>query len=449
MILNQINTLPAVIALFMFVLAYIFVILEEFIHLRKSKPVVLAAGIIWVIVALLAKNNNMQEVAHQAIKNNILEYAELLLFLLVAMTYVNAMQERKVFEALKDWLVARGLSFRQLFWATGILAFFISPVTDNLTTALILCAVILAVGKDNKNFISLSCINIVVAANAGGAYSPFGDITTLMVWQENILKFSQFFKVFVPALVSFLIPAACMHFALVNTKPKSVHNHIPVKMSLGAKRMIMLFMLTIITAVCFHNFLHLPAAIGMMTGLGYLKLLGYYIKLKETKLKSSSAHLSNLVPFDIIEKIEGIEWDTLLFFYGVMLCVGGLATIGYLEILSNAMYHSWGASLPAIHHQTPANIMIGLLSAIIDNIPVMYAVITMRPEMSEGQWLLVTLTAGIGGSLLSIGSAAGVALMGQAKKHYTFFSHLKWTWAILIGYFVGIWVHFLVNKGTF
>ena len=126
-----------------------------------------------------------------------------------------------------------------------------------------------------------------------------------------------------------------------------------------------------------------------------------------------------------------------MFFYGVIHCVDGLGTIGCLGMLSESMYIGLGP--------TWANILVGILSAIVDNIPVMFAVLTMMPEMSHGQWLLVTLTAGVGGSLLSIGSAAGVALMGQARGMYTFFGHLKWSWAIGLGYAASIWVHFLIN----
>jgi len=132
-----------------------------------------------------------------------------------------------------------------------------------------------------------------------------------------------------------------------------------------------------------------------------------------------------------------------------MLCIGGLDAIGYLEKVSTLIYNNLGTNLPIMHQQTPANIIIGVLSAIIDNIPLMFAVLTMDPAMAKGQWLLVTLTSGIGGSLLSIGSAAGVALMGQTRGIYSFFSHLKWSWAILLGYIAAIYVHFLVNSKLF
>ncbi len=440
-------------ALIIFVVAYIVVMVEEFTHLRKSKPVILAAGIIWALIALVYSGHGDSVSAEEAVRHNILEYAELMLFLLVAMTYINSMDERLVFSALRSWLVRKGFTYRQLFWLTGLLAFFISPVADNLTTALLMCAVLLAVGADNPRFISLGCINIVIGANAGGAFSPFGDITTLMVWQKGLVEFWTFFLLFIPSAVNWLVPAAIMHFAVPNLKPAASNTVIPMKR--GAKRIIALFLLTIVTAVSFHNFLHMPPMLGMMTGLAYLQVFGFYLKKTHhhevawyEKLRNnvSDADLDEEslgvpVAFDIFDKVSRAEWDTLLFFFGVVLCVGGLGFIGYLEHASKVMYLDWGA--------TNANVTVGILSAIVDNIPVMFAVLTMNPDMPTGQWLLVTLTAGVGGSLLSIGSAAGVALMGQARGKYTFFSHLRWTPAIAAGYVASILVHMWINSAHF
>ncbi len=428
-----------------FLLAYLLVMAEEFTHLRKSKPVIIAAGIIWASIAWVAAEHGMSVEAEHAVRHNLLEYAELMLFLLVAMTYVNSMEERKVFDALRAWLVKSGFSFRALFWITGVLAFFISPIADNLTTALLMCAVIMAVGGDNKKFIALGCINIVVAANAGGAFSPFGDITTLMVWQKGMVEFWTFFALFIPAAVNFLVPAVIMHFAIPNLSPQAGGEQ--VQMQRGARRIIILFLLTIFTAVSFHNFLHMPPVIGMLTGLGYLQLFGYFLKKTAhrdiTKLDNveNDEQMGSPAGFDVFSPVARAEWDTLLFFYGVVLCVGGLGFLGYLGMASELMYNEWGA--------TSANIAVGILSAIVDNIPVMFAVLTMNPDMSTGQWLLVTLTAGVGGSLLSIGSAAGVALMGQARGQYTFFGHLKWAPAIALGYAASIYVHMLVNSEYF
>ncbi|MFK5984518.1 MAG: sodium:proton antiporter NhaD [Pseudomonadota bacterium] len=438
------------ISLILFMVAYLFVMAEEFTHLRKSKPVILAAGIIWAMIGWVYSNHGMAELAEHAVRHNLLEYAELMLFLLVAMTYINSMEERQIFDALRSWLIRKGFSLRQLFWLTGILAFFISPIADNLTTALLMCAVVLAVGGSNTRFVTIACINIVVGANAGGAFSPFGDITTLMVWQKGMIDFWGFFALFIPSVVNFLVPAAIMHFAIPDEMPTSDDEIISMKR--GAKRIIGLFLLTIATAVSFHNFLGLPPVIGMLTGLSYLQILGFYLKKTHHKYKVHTAtntnnddgnegNLGNITAFDVFEPIAKAEWDTLFFFYGVVLCVGGLGFLGYLSMASELMYSQWGP--------TTANIAVGVLSAIVDNIPVMFAVLTMNPEMSQGQWLLVTMTAGVGGSLLSIGSAAGVALMGQARGQYTFFGHLKWAPVIALGYIASITMHMWINSSLF
>ncbi|MFH2092874.1 MAG: sodium:proton antiporter NhaD [Pseudomonadota bacterium] len=589
-IVNLTHTIYGYMGVAFFVMAYSLVPLENSIHLRKSKPVLLAAGVIWILVALAYAAIGKPDMAHEAIRHSLLEYAELFLFLLSAMTYINAMEERNVFQKLRAFLVSRGFSLRTIFWITGGLAFVISPVADNLTTALLMGAVVMAVGGNNKTFVCLACINIVVAANAGGAFSPFGDITTLMVWQKGKVAFGEFFVLLIPSMVNWLVPAIAMNFAISKGSPEKLSES--VEMKTGAKIMMGLFLLTIITAVSFHNFLHLPPAAGMMLGLGYLGIFSYYLKRIEGRIhqhdlilgarhkQPSNEHplfdfkdktldqiqqmidqslkpafiidlhhrithwnpaiealtglsgkeqigtsnhwqpfyekkrpaladlvldsmpdiliqafykgkhqLAGQIPsafeasdffpkigekgkwlsfaaaplkdendeivgaievleeacsneeqtkqFDIMEKISRAEWDTLLFFYGVILCVGGLGQFGYLNLVSNLMYTDLGA--------TYANSIVGVLSAIVDNIPVMFAVLTMNPDMSHGQWLLVTLTAGVGGSLLAIGSAAGVALMGTARGVYTFGAHLKWTPVIGLGYILSILTHLWLN----
>ena len=428
--LNMTTHWMGFLALGIFIAAYAVVMMEEFIHLRKSKPVILAAGLIWLIVAIMTKQSPLDEhMLESVLQHNITEYAALLLFLLVAMTYINAMTERNVFEALRAWLVSRGFSYRKLFWITGTIAFFLSPVADNLTTALLMGAVVLSVGGGNPKFVGVSCINIVVAANAGGAFSPFGDITTLMVWQSGNATFFEFFSLFVPSLVNFIVPAVCMSLVVPTDQPDILSEQVSLKR--GALTICILFLCTIATAVSFEQFFHLPPFLGMMTGLSYLLFFGYYLRM------TSDEDHADFGQFNIFNKVSQAEWDTLFFFFGVIFCVGGLGFIGYLEIMSHYLYGGWGA--------TAANITMGLLSAIIDNIPVMFAILTMNPDMPHYQWLLITLTTGVGGSLLSIGSAAGVALMGQARGIYTFFGHLKWSWAIALGYAASIYAHYLLN----
>ena len=446
------NSFVGYLSLTIFVVAYIVVMMEEYLKLRKSKPVLLAAGLIWIIIGFTYQEHNLTEVAKQALEHNLLEYAELLLFLLVAMTYISAMEERRLFDALQAWMVGKGFNFRSLFWITGILAFFISPIADNLTTALLMCAVVLKVAGSNPKFVNLACVNIVIAANAGGAFSPFGDITTLMVWQAGYVSFSEFIPLFIPSVMNYLVPALIMSYFVPTTQPDTVHQHVELKR--GARRIVFLFIMTIATAVAFHAVLHFPPVMGMMMGLAYLQFFGYYLRktLPNSLAKKKAVAIANndegalkrlgsVVPFDVFRRVSHAEWDTLLFFYGVVMCVGGLSLLGYLELASGVMYSQWDPIW--------ANVMVGILSAIVDNIPVMFAVLSMEPQMSMGNWLLITLTAGVGGSLLSIGSAAGVALMGAAHGKYTFFGHLKWMPVIMIGYAVSIAAHLWLNGDLF
>ncbi len=420
-----------ILCIVIFVVSYLFVLAEEHTHLRKSKPVMLGAGLIWIIIGIVAPSYGVDhDGLRRAIFHGLEEYASLLLFLLAAMTYISALDDRNVFAVLRSKMVHAGLSLRQLFWATGAMAFLLSPVADNLTTVLVLGAIVMAVGKGNPAFIAIACVNIVSAANAGGAFSPFGDITTLMVWQAGQVEFFAFFSLLLPSAASFLVPAVIMHFFVPKGNPEVPEKTAALKY--GAKVIIALGFSTIALAVTLEQTLGLPPFVGMMTGLSVLMIFAWFIRHKGARKDKD---------FDIIQNVASAEWDTLFFFFGVMFSVGGLGYIGYLEALSVTFYDGFGPST--------TNILLGFASAIVDNIPIMFAVLTMDPNMDQFQWLLVTLTAGVGGSLLSIGSAAGVALMGVARGQYTFFSHLKWTPVLLLGYGAAVGTHFLVNGNLF
>lgn len=430
--MELLNHPVGVISIILFIIAYAFVMTEEVTHLRKSKPVLFAAGLIWAMIAWVGVQTGDSYAVKKEIMHAFDEFNQLMLFLLVAMTYINSMSERNVFEKLRSILLSQNFSYKKLFWITGFISFFLSPIADNLTTALTMCAVVLAVGKGNKNFTSISCVNIVVAANAGGAFSPFGDITTLMVWQAGYVEFTQFFKLFLPSLVNFIIPSFIMSF-FIKGSAHDVENP-PVILKRGAIVISILFLVTIMMAISFKNFLNLPPVFGMMFGLSLLQIFGYYLKRSYSSTSRITRDGSDQ-PFGIFKQIAQAEWDTLLFFYGVIMCVAGLSKIGYLALLNTTLYDGLGF--------TVANSLMGIISALIDNIPVMFSVIQMHDTttMDLNQWLLITLTAGVGGSLLSIGSAPGVALMGQAKGIYTFSSHLRWTGVIFIGYVMSILTH--------
>jgi Na+/H+ antiporter NhaD/arsenite permease-like protein len=431
----MLNSWVGYLSLFLFTTALILVIFEEKIHLKKSKPVVLVGCLMWLIIGIYEKIHGTHG-AHEFVEHLIAEIGGLFFFLLVAMTYINTLTSLNVFEALRGWLLSKGMGFKSLFWATGILTFLLSPLADNLTSALLMSTVAFAVSDGNKKFIVPAFVNIVVAANAGGAWSPFGDITTLMAWTAGKVHTLEFAYLVLPSVVNWIIPAFIMSLFIPEGKPQNTGGK--TQMKPGAKRTMICFVLTIATGVCFHQFLDLPPFMGMMCGLGYLFFTSFYMKKWGLrKHQKKLGYGGTEIKHDCVyEQIKLVEFDTLLFFFGVLTAVGALQYIGFLSTVGGGFYDKLGYIY--------ANTSIGVFSAIVDNIPIMYAVLNMGLDMGLDQWLLVTLTCGVGGSLLSIGSAAGVAVMG-IEEDYTFMAHLKWTPVIALGYVASIITWWLVT----
>ena len=402
-----------------FVIGYYFVAMEEHYHLDKAKPALFMGTFTFILIAIYYALNHMDmALVHVQAQHLILEIAEIFFFLFVAMTYIETMIHMNVFEKLKYSLISKGYTYRKLFWITGILAFFISPIADNLTTALILSTVLITIEQKRKDFLVPGAINIVVAANAGGAWSPFGDITTLMAWTSGKGQFVDFLWLFPASILGYVVTAFLLSRLVPNEVPDfdvSAEKE-PVLMK-GSKVVIALGIVTIVSAVLSHQLLHLPAMWGMMFGLALLKLYSYRLK----KVHST--------PLDIFESMSKIENNTLLFFFGILAAVGALYFIGWLA-LAAVVYD------PSVLGPTWSNIGVGFLSAIVDNVPVMSAVLKASPAMGLDQWMLVTLTAGVGGSLISFGSAAGVGVMGKLPGIYTFGAHMRYSWMILIGYII-------------
>ena len=418
------TTFVGIFSLVVFVLGYYVIAAEEKFHINKAIPALFIGTFIFMMIGVYYWINGMdKEPLALEVDHLILEIAEIFFFLMVAMTYIETLIERNVFNALKYTLTSKGYSYKKLFWLTGLLAFFISPVADNLTTALILSTVLITIEKERKEFLVPSAINIVVAANAGGAWSPFGDITTLMAWTAEKAGFVDFFYLF-PAsfigwvvtawLLSLFVPKDKPHFDATKEKKEEIYPGGRVTMVLGV--------VTIISAVLSHQLFHLPAMWGMMFGLSLLKLYSYRLKRKYN------------TDVNIFQSISKIEHDTLLFFVGILAAVGGLHFLGFLDLAAK-LYTTVGPDA--------VNIGVGFLSAIVDNVPVMSAVLKSNPDMGMDQWLLVTMTAGIGGSLISFGSAAGVGVMGKLRGIYTFGAHLKYAWTILVGYILSIVVWYI------
>lgn len=418
---------PAVISLAIFAGAYFFVILEDKIHLQKSKPMLISAGLIWTLAGFMARELGIEESARETLLEVITEYAQLMLFMIVAMSYVSALEERNFFNAFRDRIANLKVSYVGVLWLVSLAAFVISPIVDNLTAALVIGSVVLAIGKESPRFMAIACVSVVVAANAGGAFSPFGDITTLMVWQAGRLEFQEFFSLFLPSLVNMVFVTGIMSFFIPKGKPEPRKR--VSRLYKGGRAIFGLFFMTIATAVIFHGYFHFPPSIGMLFGLGYLKIYSYYLsRYRSATLDEIPYSERGSKPYSSFYHLTRIEWDTLLFFYGALISIAGLAWFGQLEILSKFLYGNFSTEV--------SGLAIGIISAVVDNVPLMFVVLEMDPDLDRLNWLLVTLTAGTGGSILATGSAAGVVLLGHARKHYTFTKHLIWAPVILLGYFV-------------
>lgn len=409
--------------LVIFIVGYYIIAAEEKYHINKAKTALFTGTFMFILLGVYYAFNGLDFKAFDTeIAHLIVEIAEIFFFLYVAMTFIEALIERNVFDALKEKLIKAGYSYRQLFWVTGILAFFISPVADNLTTALILSTVLITIERNNIAFLVPGAINIVVAANAGGAWSPFGDITTLMVWSAGKGDFVDFLFLFPASFLGWIVTAYLLSRFVPKSTPSRIEGHEPVVVQKGGKVIIALGIFTIATAVIGKQVMHLPPMWGMLFGLSVLQL--YAVSLKKY-------HNHDIQIFKSVSKIEN---DTLLFFFGILAAVGALHFAGFL---------AHAVKLYDTFDHTYVNIGVGFLSAIVDNVPVMSAVLKSNPNLELGQWMLVTLTAGVGGSMISFGSAAGVGVMGKLKGIYTFGSHMRFSWAIVIGYFVSIAVWYV------
>ena len=420
-------TWVGILCLVIFLVGYYFVATEEKYHLDKAKPALFIGTFMFILVAIYYVINNLDvNLVHNEANHLILEISGIFFFLFVAMTYIESLLHMGVFDRLKYNLVSKGYTYRKLFWVTGFLAFFISPVADNLTTALILSTVLITIDKNRKDFLVPSAINVVVAANAGGAWSPFGDITTLMAWTAGKGVFTDFLFLFPASVGGYVITAFLLSKFVPDIKPDfDISKEKVPKMAEGSKTVMALGILTIICAVVSHQVLHLPAMWGMMFGLALLKIYSYFLKKKY-----------GINYFNIFESMAKIENNTLMFFFGILAAVGALHFIGWL-FLASKVYD------PSVLGPTIANIAVGFISAIVDNVPVMSAILKANPTMGTDQWMLVTMTAGIGGSLISFGSAAGVGVMGKMQGIYTFSSHMKFAWTILVGYIVSITIWYI------
>ncbi len=417
---------------FIFFISYLFVIFEEYIKIQKSVFMIIASNLIWVIISIFSANNQLNLIKI-AINKNLQEFCELFFILFSLIIYVQFLKNRNVFAKVINICFKKNFSNKKIYYILGMISFFLSPIIDNMTTALIMCSLLSFLYK-NKNIVGIFSINIVIAANAGGVYSPFGDITTLMIWQNGLLDFLQFFYILIPSLFFYFFVSYILSFFIIDHNKIDIFLFTNVKIKKFGIFMLLFFFFNIFISILLQHILYIPASITMLFGVSILQLIEFFLKKNEI--------------FSLNKLFVKIDWDVLFFFYATMSCINALYIIGYLNICCNYIYEIFDNFIFINYRLTIGGIIIGLISSIIDNIPIVYSIIKVRPHMNIGELLLITFSSGVGGSILSLGSAAGIIAMSQ-NKIYTFFLHFKYSWIVIIGYFFSISILIHINNDFF
>ena len=413
----------SIVLIVIFLIGFTAIAFEHVLEVNKSWIALLTGTLMWIIMASWSDGPGL----HAALLHEAAEIFELIIFLMGAMTIVEMMGHFRFFTWIENKLIAFKINDKQLFWMLGLTSFFASALLDNLTSTLVMIQIGRHLHRKKSNFMYY-VINVVIASNAGGAMSPVGDITTLMLWLAG--KFTAWqilFHGFIPAVVAWIIPQALLTLKIKkeNRKDREVEEILPLQWGI-----IFIGLFTFGFAVIV-NILHLPPFFGILFGMACAAIVIDY-RLKKGTLKRRAGHIVNI--------IKTIDMATLNFFIGILLAVGALNYQGVLTELATLIFSDNPAGNPnriIIGHTS-----LGLLSSILDNVPLTAAVIKMLPQgIDFSYWILLAITAGTGGSILVIGSAAGVAAMGQVKD-LSFGQYIsKGSIPALLGYLgaVGSW----------
>ncbi len=393
------------------VAAFLGVVLEEVIHVNKAKVVLLFGALSWMLMFIFAPDLAYREKVEAALEHNITDIASLWLFLLATMTFVAYLNKKGLIENLVHVILPKRISERKLLFLIGIFAFVFSSIADNITATLVSVALILSLKLDAKKNLKFATL-VVFAVNSGGVAMITGDVTTLMIFLAGHVQIANLLMLSVPALLAVLLLAALLSQGMngeVLVEKNGARAIRKVDQSIAV-----IFMLTIMCTILGSFFYGIPPVLTFLTGLAVMFLVARFFN-------------EDIDNDPILEYIRIIEFETLLFFLGVLLVVGMLQFIGTLEGLTH-LYQL----MPSL----AANYLMGLLSALIDNVPLTAALLKSNLEMSTAEWMGLTYAVGVGGSLLVIGSAAGIVAMSKISE-LTFASYFRSLFALLIAFTVG------------
>ncbi|MDR0790160.1 MAG: sodium:proton antiporter NhaD [Bacteroidales bacterium] len=414
----------------LFVLGYALIALEHPIKINKAATALLLAVALWSVYALLGPDSDLRE----PLIEHLGDTSEILFFLLGAMTIVEIVDRHNGFAIITDKITTTNK--RKLLWIISLITFFMSAVLDNLTTAIVMVALLRKLVSDKKDRWFFAGM-VILAANAGGAWSPIGDVTTIMLWIKGNITATMIIKeTFVPSFISLVVPLIALSFMLkgtVNRPDMAVES----SSNVSKHQSNIIFFLgvgSLLFTPVFKTITHLPPYLGILLGLGLLWVV------TEIMHRNNEERYSRLNVSAILQKVDT---PSVLFFLGILMAVACLQTAGHLGLLAQ--------SLDKIGNIYLINLVIGALSSVVDNVPLVAAAMGMYPIAETGYfavdgafWEMLAYCAGTGGSMLIIGSAAGVAVMGMEKIDFIWYLKKISLWAVL-GYLSGAGAFYLIS----
>ncbi len=430
--------------IFIFVIGYALITLEHTIKIDKAVPALIMMSLIWSVVALLnipvfhiGTEGLMKSNLNQVVGRHLWKTAEILFFLVGAMTIVEIIEYFSGFETIKKFIKTN--SKRKLLWIISILAFLLSAVIDNLTATIVLIVILRKLIASKNDRIWFSGL-IIIAANSGGAWSPIGDVTTTMLWVSGkVTVFSLIKNIILPSLISMVIPVFIASRLKVfrgtfnsQIKEELKKDNYQEKLSAYGPRMLYMGIGLIIFVPIFKMVTHLPPYMGMMLSLAIFAIFAEIFSKRAFSLSKLNAGYKNPVH----ESLARIEFPSILFFLGILMAVAALESVGLVFQMGNYIESNVGTNLFIV--------FLGVISAVLDNVPLVAASMGMFPAMpiDSAAWHFIAYAAGTGGSLLIIGSAAGVVAMGMEKINF-FWYLKKITPLALIGYLSGVIIIYL------
>ncbi|MES2344343.1 MAG: sodium:proton antiporter NhaD [Chlamydiota bacterium] len=411
--------------LIVFVLGYVAIILEHYINVNKTAVALLAATVLWSIYFVLSPNSTSSDL--QKLGHHVADISQILFFLLGAMALVELIDAHKGFKIITDLIHTR--SKRVMLWVVALVTFFLSAILDNLTTTILMVSLLRKLVPDWKDRFLLLCI-VVVAANAGGAWTPIGDVTTTMLWiNGNLSSLAVMKALFLPSLVSLLVPLAIYSFSLKGKLAKPELSAVDKAAEPGARLVFWMGAGALVFVPIFKAITGLPPFMGVLIGLAAVWIVTDLMHYQH----ESRSHLR------ITYVLTRVDTPGILFFLGILLCVAALQTIGFLQDLAGWLDRE-------VQSQAIIATLIGLFSAVVDNVPLVAATMGMYSiqnfPIDSALWHMIAYAAGTGGSILIIGSAAGVALMGLEKVHFIPYFK-KAALPTFLGYLAGMGVYLL------